>query len=376
MAVLHLELLGDFRLRSESGSLVTISAKKSQAMLAYLGVKPSQLVSRDKMANLLWSSTAPEQARQSLRQTLSTLRKELAQVSQQKILVEEGDFLSLDASLVHVDVVEFESRVNAASAESLDPATRMYSGDFLDGFMIDEERFDQWVIAERDRLHRLSLRAHAQLVEQLTRAQAFDEAIAVAQRALRIDPLQESMHRTLMRLYMQTGDLLNALQQYDNCAKVLRRELDVEPDAETKSLQQDIVQLRKKRNTTPSVVEKPAQKSVLVVEDNVLNRELTNALLKTAGYRVLLAKDGAEALMLLGREAVDLLLLDIDLPFIDGHKVLEALHEKGIDVPAIFLSGLPGEEPEVKAFEIGAADFIRKPVKNTVLLARVAKVLK
>jgi DNA-binding response OmpR family regulator len=80
--------------------------------------------------------------------------------------------------------------------------------------------------------------------------------------------------------------------------------------------------------------------------------------------------------MMIGRERVDLMLLDIDLPFIDGHKVLEALHEKGIDVPTIFISGLPGEEPEVKAFDIGASDFIRKPVKNTVLLARVAKVLK
>ena len=375
MAVLHLELLGDFRLRTESGSLVTISAKKSQAMLAFLGVRPAQLVSRDKMATLLWSSTAPEQARQSLRQTLSTLRKELAQISPQKILVEEGDFLSLDPSLVHVDVVEFESLVNAGTAESLDPATRLYSGDFLDGFLIDEERFDQWVIAERDRLHRMSLRAHANLVEILSRAESIDEAIAVAQRALRIDPLQESMHRTLMRLYMQSGDLLNALQQFDNCAKVLRRELDVEPDAETKGLQQEIVSLRRKRNAAP-VPERDQRKSVLVVEDNVLNRELTNALLKTAGYNVLLAKDGAEALMTIGRERVDLMLLDIDLPFIDGHKVLEALHEKGIDVPAIFVSGLPGDEPEVKAFEIGAADFIRKPVKNSVLLARVAKVLR
>src|SRR6185295_13619121 len=193
MAVLHLDLLGDFRLRDESGALVTISAKKSQAMLAYLGVKPSQLVSRDKMATLLWSSTAPEQARQSLRQTLSTLRKELAAVSALKILVEEGDFLSLDASLVHVDVVEFESLVAMGTAEALDPATRLYGGDFLDGFLIDEERFDQWVIAERDRLHRLALRAHASLVEQLTRAEARDEAIAVAQRSLRIDALQESM---------------------------------------------------------------------------------------------------------------------------------------------------------------------------------------
>jgi DNA-binding SARP family transcriptional activator len=375
MAVLHLELLGDFRLRTESGSLVTISAKKSQAMLAYLAVKPSQLVSRDKMAGLLWSSTAPEQARQSLRQTLSTLRKELAQVSPQKILVEEGDFLSLDASLIYVDVVEFEQLVSTATAEALDPATRLYAGDFLDGFQIDEEKFDQWVIAERDRLHRLALRAHAQLVEQLSRHGSIDEAVGVAQQALRIDPLQESMHRTLMKLYMQGGDLLNALQQYDTCAKILRRELDVEPDAQTKALENEIVQLRKRR-IAATQTEKDSRKTVLVVEDNVLNRELTNAVLKTAGYNVLLAQDGADALMLLGRERVDLLLLDVDLPFIDGHKVLQALHEKGIDVPTIFISGLPGEEPEVKAFEIGAADFIRKPVKNSVLLARVSKVLK
>lgn len=376
MAVLHLDLLGDFRLRTDAGSLVTITARKSQAMLAYLGVKPSQLVSRDKIANLLWSSTAPEQARQSLRQTLSTLRKELAQVSSQKILVEEGDFLSLDASAVHVDVVEFETLVAKGTPEALDPATLLYDGDFLDGFMIDEERFDQWVIAERDRLHRLSLRAHSQLVELLLRSESVDDAIAVAQRSLRIDPLQESMHRTLMRLFVQSGDLLNALQQYDNCAKILRRELDVEPDAETRSLQQDIVQLRKKRSTNTPPPERDRRHTVMVVEDNVLNRELTNALLKTAGYNVLVAKDGAEALMMLGREEVDLMLLDIDLPFIDGHKVLEALNEKGIAIPAIFISGVPGEEPEIKAFEIGAADFIRKPVKNSVLLARVAKVLK
>jgi DNA-binding SARP family transcriptional activator len=378
MYVLHLELLGDFRLRSESGALATISAKKSQAMLAYLGVKPSQLVSRDKMAALLWSSTAPEQARQSLRQTLSTLRKELAQLSPQKVLIEDGDFLALDSSLVYVDVAEFESLINAGSAEALDPATRLYSGDFMDGFLIDEEKFDQWVLAERDRLHRLALKAHTQLIEQLARADAIDEAIAVAQQSLRLDPLQEATHRTLMRLFVKSGDLTNALQQFDNCAKVLRRELSVEPDAETKGLQQEIVVLRSRRHIIPAqeTAERDPRKSVLVVEDNVLNRELTNALLKAAGYHVLVAKDGAEALMILGHERVDLMLLDVDLPFIDGHKVLEALHEKGIDVPTIFVSGLPGEEPEVRAFQIGAADFIRKPVKNSVLLARVAKVLK
>lgn len=376
MALLHLDLLGDFRLRSETGSLVPISAKKSQAMLAFLAVKPAQLVSRDKMASLLWSSTASEQARQSLRQTLSTLRKELAAISPKKILIEEGDFLSLDPSAVYVDVAEFESLIAVGTAEALDPATRLYEGDFLEGFELDEEKFDQWVLAERDRLHRLSLRAHASLVEQFSRAGAVDEAIATAQRSLRIDPLQETVHRTLIRLYLQTGDTTNALQQYDVCAKVLKRQLAVEPDAETKALYNEVVNVRKRRSATPVEEARDNRKTVLVVEDNVLNRELTNALLKTAGYHVLLAKDGAEALMLMGRERVDLMLLDVDLPFIDGHSVLEALNEKGMEVPTIFISGLPGEEPEVRAFEIGAADFIRKPVKNTVLLARVSKVLK
>jgi len=157
---------------------------------------------------------------------------------------------------------------------------------------------------------------------------------------------------------------------------VLRRELNVEPDAETKALYQEILNLRKRRTAPEEEVLQDKRKTVLVVEDNVLNRELTNALLKTAGYNVLLAKDGAEALMLIARESVDLMLLDVDLPFIDGHKVLEALNEKGIEVPTIFISGLPGEEIELKAFEIGAADFIRKPVKNSVLLARVAKVVR
>ena len=107
----------------------------------------------------------------------------------------------------------------------------------------------------------------------------------------------------------------------------------------------------------------------------MLNRELISALLKAAGYNALIAKDGAEALMTIGRERVDLMLLDVDLPFIDGHSLLQAVRENGLEIPAIFISGLPGEEVEIKAFEVGAADFIRKPVKNNILLARVAKVL-
>ena len=184
------------------------------------------------------------------------------------------------------------------------------------------------------------------------------------------------MHRTLMRLYLQSGDVVNALQQYETCARLLKRELRIEPDAETKALQREILQLRSRAPSGTPGEAGDGKKTVLVVEDNVLSRELTNAVLKSAGYAVIVAKDGAEALMMIGREKIDLLLLDVDLPFIDGHSLLQAARENGVDVPAIFISGLPGDAIEVRAFEVGAADFIRKPVKNSVLLARVAKVLR
>ena len=203
---------------------------------------------------------------------------------------------------------------------------------------------------------------------------ALDAAIATAQTSVRLDALQEPMHRSLMRLYMQSGDVVNALQQYEMCARVLKRELRIEPDAETKALQREIVQLREKQTAPAGPGDR--KKNILVVEDNVLNRELTNALLKSAGYSVLLAKDGAEALMQVGRQPIDLILLDVDLPYIDGHSLLQAIRENGVDAPTIFVSGLPGDDVEVRAFEVGAADFIRKPVKNQVLLARVAKVLR
>src|SRR5260221_538747 len=376
MTTLHIQCLSDLQMRSSSGALMTISAKKSQALITFLSIKPGQRASRDKVALLLWSSTGPEQARQSLRQTLSTLRKELSQISpDSRILVEENDLLGVDENVLEVDVVTFESLVASGLESALDEATRLYRGDFLDGFYINEERFDQWVLGERDRLHRMALRAHMQLIDLQSRHGAIDEAIISAQKSLRLDMLQEPVHRALMRLYIQSGDLVNALQQYETCARVLKRELHVDPDAETKALHREVLAVRTRAALSGPAIssehpDEPQKKSILVVEDNVLSRELTNALLKSAGYTVIVAKDGAEALMTIGREPVDLVLLDVDLPFIDGHSLLQGIRENGINVPAIFISGLPGDEVEVRAFEVGAADFIRKPVKNSVLPCR------
>src|SRR6059058_5522670 len=130
MALLRIDCLGDLQMRSESGALINVSAKKSQALLAYLGVKPSQRVSREKIASLLWSSTGPDQARQSLRQTLSTLRKDLTTVlGDARALIDDNDLLGVDDSLIECDVAEFEMLAGAGTDASLKRATDLYQGD-------------------------------------------------------------------------------------------------------------------------------------------------------------------------------------------------------------------------------------------------------
>src|ERR1051326_4074168 len=101
MSTLRLELLGDLQIRAGNGALAVISAKKAQALLAFLAVKPAQRVSREKIATLLWSSTGPDQARQSLRQTLSMLRKELtATVGDAHALLDDNDQLGVDETVI------------------------------------------------------------------------------------------------------------------------------------------------------------------------------------------------------------------------------------------------------------------------------------
>jgi len=118
-----------------------------------------------------------------------------------------------------------------------------------------------------------------------------------------------------------------------------------------------------------------AQKSVLLVEDEEGTRFLLDQILSKAGYRVVLAADGGEALLRLGPDSVDLILSDIHMPNLDGLKLLEILHQHGISTPVILLTGEPSPDVEARGREMGVAEYLRKPVQRDVLLERIEKVL-
>jgi class 3 adenylate cyclase/CheY-like chemotaxis protein len=112
---------------------------------------------------------------------------------------------------------------------------------------------------------------------------------------------------------------------------------------------------------------------VLVVDDQAANVRLLEAILSPRGYEVLTASSGEQALELIGAEDLDLVLLDILMPGIDGYEVCRRIRDQ-VDtayLPVVMVTA-SGDEQKVKALEAGADDFLTKPVNQSELLARVA----
>lgn len=104
-------------------------------------------------------------------------------------------------------------------------------------------------------------------------------------------------------------------------------------------------------------------KVILVIDDDETMRVAMKRILETEGYVTKLAADGTELSTVLDDHAVDLILLDVGLPWINGLELAQLLkeHRDLKKIPLVFVSGNTSEEDMRKAFEIGADDYIKKP---------------
>lgn len=114
--------------------------------------------------------------------------------------------------------------------------------------------------------------------------------------------------------------------------------------------------------------------TVMVVDDVPANLKLLQTHLGESGYKVAVFSDGHSALQAASQEPPDIILLDINMPQIDGFQVCAKLktNERLRDIPVLFISALGDLENKVKAFEAGAVDFVTKPFQVHELRARVA----
>ncbi len=117
--------------------------------------------------------------------------------------------------------------------------------------------------------------------------------------------------------------------------------------------------------------------SLLIVDDNSMNRIMLSRYTKRLGYQSTLVENGRQALEKLQNESFDLVLLDVQMPEMDGYQVLEQMktHPYLREIPVIMISAVDELESTVRCIELGAQDYLPKPFSPVLLRARIAACL-
>ncbi|MGB8699725.1 MAG: BTAD domain-containing putative transcriptional regulator [Thermosynechococcaceae cyanobacterium] len=240
-STLHIRLLGGFGLTYGDRPIIDIHSPRSQALLSYLLIHRDAPQSRQRLAFQLWTDSTDTQARTNLRKELSYLRRDLPD-AEQFLRIESKTLQWLPTAPFTLDAMAFETAVKAAETDDsdtqqayLEQAIALYRGELLPGCE------DEWILAERDRLQHLYVRALEQLIECLKAQQDYRLALNYAQQLLRMDTLNESAYCILMRLYHLNGDRANALQVYHRCMAILCEELGVDPSPTTRKLYEQLL---------------------------------------------------------------------------------------------------------------------------------------
>jgi DNA-binding SARP family transcriptional activator len=245
---MRLRLLGRFGVIAVDGESrpIQLPTRKAGALLAYLAMSRDYAAGREELAALLWGDCSEQQARQSLRQALALLRKELGPA---QLCTADAKVVRLDPSHWSIDARDFETLARSRNAEDLSHAARLFAGDFLCGFNIDEEAFEEWVNGQRTRLQC----AGGQLCETFVKHPDLvidpDQALAAVEQLMALDPLREDWQRLAIALYARYRGKNEALARANAFAGPLQRELGVTPERETRVMLESI----KASDAAPSV---------------------------------------------------------------------------------------------------------------------------
>ncbi len=238
MGQLELTVLGLPRVRHDD-HVLSFATRKAQALLVHLAVEGG-FQARDRLAALFWPESDRDHARAMLRYTLTVLRRVLADGSDVDHLVIERDAVGVDFdSGVEVDVQGLPplADLGLVTLDQLRTAATRCRGEFLEGLTLpDAPEFDEWTSVQRQLWRDYTEQVLGRLAALEAKAGAYVEAIAIFQRWLAVNPLNEDAHRQLIAAYLAHGDRSAALRAYEECRRVLGAELGIAPSSETAAL--------------------------------------------------------------------------------------------------------------------------------------------
>lgn len=373
MHLLSIRLLGGFAAIDHRGNELSVGNRRTQALLIYLALRHEDGGSSSEAAQVLFGHA---DAADHLADAIADLRYALRFLPAD-ILIVSGDSLRFNPAVVTVDANEFESLAIRSSINSVREAAELYTGNLLEGYVPPSPTMEDILTEARLQYWRTAVSVFGRLLSAQIKAGWWESAVDTASRLLALDPSQEVVHRTLMRLQLEQGRADAALRRYQECADILRRDFGRSPAPETERVHQEILTALDRDPAPREVFRNPLDGPVLilVVEDDLVSSALVEGYLTEAGYEVVAVADGADALMEIGKRRFDVLVLDINIPTLSGLRLFEIMIQKGIDTPAIFITGVAGPEAEARSLEMGAADFLRKPIRKETLLPRVRSIL-
>ena len=257
-----LRLLGGFELTVlPSDARVTPLGKRERLLLAYLALSPNYRQPRRKLATLLWGDATDESLLDNLRACVWKLRKALGD-SKHRVVASEGEDIVLDVAAFDVDALAFRRLTAQSDRNELETAAELYSGEFLDGLIIESEEFESWRRAEATRYRDQAIDVLTRLMSQFSECGDTERAVEVGERILRLEPLHEAALRRLMRLYGESGRRGAAVQLYRTFSDALRTELDAQPEAETRAVFAEIARGGEEQaNGHPAAEAKPPPRS-------------------------------------------------------------------------------------------------------------------
>lgn len=255
-AGLEIRLFGGLEIRVDGAPTTTFISNKAPALLAYLTLV-RRPVTREMLATLFWGEMGDADAKNNLRQALTSLRKHCEpylEITREHVALHQEQ-------AVWLDVTEF-IRLSKAPADlpveerlvRLSTAVNLYRGDLFEGVLLrDAPDFEEWVTSQRARLRELALTTLHNLVMLQMAEGRFVDAIDSATYLLALEPWREEGYRHLMLALAYSGQRSAALAQYDRCRRTLREVFDAAPAEVTTALAERIkLALRGPQHNLPS----------------------------------------------------------------------------------------------------------------------------
>ncbi len=217
----------------EGGPSELLKSPKGCALVAYL-IVTRQTHTREFLADLLWEANTTHQALHNLRTLLVRIRPLLPelQVTRSALAFQPGPETWCDLNIVLEELASNHDDLN-----QLDEALRLYRGDLLEGFFLDStERFEEWLVLEREQLRVRVLTAYARLCQAYEEIEQWERGLSAARRWQALDLLDERAHQYILRFLSATGALGAGLKEHETYRQLLWSELGVEPEPATTAL--------------------------------------------------------------------------------------------------------------------------------------------